>query len=59
MKLILFKKIYLIYNIMFEEYKCNNIFKYYLFLFINIDELKIENKNNYEEPVKSMYINDR
>lgn len=44
---------------MFEEYNCNNIFKYYLFLFKNIDELIMEDKtkNNYEEPVKSMYIN--
>jgi hypothetical protein len=47
------------FNIMFNEYNCNNIFKYYLFLFINIDDLKIENKNNYDQPVKSMYINDR
>ena len=44
---------------MFEEYNCNNIVKYYLFFFTNVDVLTIENKskNNYEEPVKSMYIN--
>jgi len=46
---------------MFEEYKCNNIFNYYLFLFNNFDELVLENKskNNCEEPVKSMHITDR
>ena len=46
---------------MFEEYNCNNIFKYYLFLFEINDEITVENKSkdNYKEPVKSMYINDR
>jgi len=42
---------------MFEQYNCSDIFKYYLFLFNNIDELRIDNTNNYTETIKSMYIN--